>query len=259
MEVILSQHIFNEEIQSNRQSKRLITIAAALTVLCSILLTIKSIVVSQLVIKKENVSCIPVNHDLPFPYAYHQTIAHPVQSDSRVKSFITEYVHLTKDESYIDYHATTDNSRYDDAKLSKNLWKATEMTAGIEKALIQKKYVDSVDVFKFLKANNVGWVFLVDSILVHPLEEAGSYRIVVRGEYQVTYDKAKVDIPHGLLGYKELTYILVQADPTEDMSGNDLNKSGLFIVYSQEDTLTFLEKQRLDQKDINYYMNNRGF
>lgn len=256
----MSQIFFNEEIQSNKRVQKTLILALASCLISAVLVFVKSIIVDRAALRRESVSCVPVDQELTFPLVYHQTSANPVNTDALVKTFILEYISLTQDENYINYHATTDNSRYDEAKLSEGLWKALEMSVGIEKALIQKKYADSVDTFKFLKANNVGWVFLPDAILINSLPEAGSYRVVVRGEFQITYDKAKIDVPHGLLGYKEITYVLVQADPTEDRSGEPLNKSGLFVAYSQVEDLDPMKRSEYYKKDFRTFLDKKeGF
>lgn len=204
--------------------------------------------------KRDAVACIPSDVNNVHPLVYHQTGLHPVNDDAVLKRFIERYIHLTQDESIVDYHATTNNARYKDARLSAAKMEAYEMSTGIERALNMKRYADSSDLYYELKNKNLGWVFLVDDILVNGVPGAGAYFAVIRGEFQVMYDTVKADLPSRLWGYREIRLYIVQGAPDEDNKGNLVNKYGFYVAQSSVEVLSSDKKEALTKRNSQYYL-----
>lgn len=214
----------------------------------------KNIVTERWLNQKKQVACIPANTDNSHPIVYHQTAINPVQNDALVKTFVEEYVHLILNESLVDYHKVTEDSRYDNARLSASKHKAIEMAIGPEKALNMEKYAKSNELYYELQKGNIGWEFLIDDILIYPGQNNGATIAVIRGEYQVIYDKVKVDLPPRLWGYREVVLVLQQGMPTEDEEGLDVNKNGLYVSFSTVNVLTPDQKKSADKKAYGFYL-----
>lgn len=241
---------------SNNSLKKIqgiMSLAIILAIVALLSSIIKNIVTERWLGQKDYVSCIPADVQNAHPFIYHQTVNNPVQSDALIKSFMEEYVHLVYNEQIVDYHRLTDHDRYKNAMNSEAKRKALNMSAGPEFALNEKRYVDSNEVFYRLQKSNMGWIFNIDDMLVFPGQSNGATLVIVRGSYQVTYDKVKVDLPSELWGYRELVFIVQQMMPTEDREG-DVNKHGLFVTFSYENTLSPSQKAILDDKAYNYYL-----
>lgn len=231
----------------------IMAISIILVIIALLSSVIKNVVLERWLSQKEFVSCIPADVSNTHPFTYHQTINNPVQSDALIKSFVEEYVHLVYNEQIVDYHQVTDHDRYKNSNNSEAKRKAMNMSAGPELGLNERRYVDSNEVFYRLQKSNMGWIFNIDDILVFPGQNNGATLIIVRGSYQVTYDKVKVDLPSSLWGYREVVLLVQQMMPTEDKEG-DVNKNGLFVTYSTENILTPAKKTELDDKAYNYYL-----
>nr|BFD64822.1 hypothetical protein BdHM001_35030 [Bdellovibrio sp. HM001] len=216
----------------------------------------REMVVNAWLAKKNNVSCVPATVTYGLPFAYYQSAAHPVQNDAEIKAFIEKYVRLTKNQSAVDYHQPTRKARYSSVGLSKNLWEAIELSEGVEKKWNEKQYYLSSDTFRFLKEKNVGWIFNIDTILVEGIADAGAARVTVRGEYQITYDHAKVEVPHTLYGYKEIIYMVIIGSPTTDDDGNFYNRTGYFVIDSFERDLSPIERKILNNQNASFYLEN---
>jgi len=222
---------------------------------------VREYAVNSWMAKKENVSCIPSSIDSALPFVYYQSSYHPVQEQTKIKNFIRQYVHLTRDESYVNHHRVSKDGRYDNLKLSKGYLQAIDLSTGIEQAINKKRYADSNETFQYLKKNDLSWDFLIDAILVQGIDDAGAARVVVRGQYQITYDKARVDINNRLYGYKEITYIVMMGPPLELPRGDKstpgavyANKYGFYVVDSFERNLTPLERNDLNLKSSLEYI-----
>lgn len=241
------------DINYLQRSKFLMTVAIVIGVVSLLLSIVKNMVTNHWALNRDNVACIPAETEQSHPIVYRQTTMHPAAQDALLKSFVESYVHLTLDEQIVDYHQVSNSENYKDAKLSKSKLTAIEMSTGIEKALNMKKYSQSNELYYSLKKGNLGWVFLIDDILIHGVPESGSVLAVVRGEYQVTYDKAKADLPHQLWGYREIHLLINQGIPTENSSGAYNNKYGWFVTWSATQTLTPDQKEKLSERTFDYY------
>jgi hypothetical protein len=185
---------------------------------------------------------------------YRQTFSHPVEQDARLKTFVEQYVRLSQDESAINYFSTTTADRYEKAKLSKAKWQAIEMASGLERVNAMKAYGDSSELYRMIAESGIGWKFLIDEILIADTPKNGPIFAIVRGQYQVTYDKAKVDLPHRLWGYKEIRLLIVEGSPTRDADGNYLNKTGLFVNWSQVEDISAAGREKLTKQPADVYL-----
>jgi hypothetical protein len=186
---------------------------------------------------------------------YRQTTMNPTEQDALLKEFVEHYIHFTQDEQIVDYHAVTSAERYKDGRLSYAKWAAIEMSEGIEKALNMKRYSTSNETFYTLKQGNMGWVFLIDDLMLMGDPHSGSVIAVVRGEFQVTYDKVKSDLPSKLWGYREIHLVLNQGLPEfNDKTGKYENKYGWYVTWSHTETLTPDQKDKLSARSNDYYL-----
>jgi hypothetical protein len=217
---------------------------------------VKNIVNERWAKSKTQVACIPADTTNAFPFVYAQTAANPIQSDALMKSFVEDYIHATQNEQIVNYHKLTNDGRYQDAMLSNARLKAIEMSlpGSIEEASNKLKYALSYDVFQNLKKGQAGWIFNIDDMLVFPLPRTGSTLVVIRGEFQMTFDRAKVSMPDELWGYREIWLYVNQGVPTQDSKGNFLNKYGLFVSRSVVNILTGEQKDKLSERNSEYYM-----
>jgi hypothetical protein len=242
-------------LTSLKKAQGIIWIAIGLGVLSLLSSVGKNIATERWLAQKNMVSCVPADTEHSFPMVYYQTAAHPIQSDAYMKTFIDKYVHLTLDENVVDYHQLTQNQRYDKARLSQSKWQAIEMSVGAERALNMQRYADSDQIYKTLEQGKMGWVFLVDDILLFPGPNTGTTLAVVRGEFQITFDKVKVDLPPRLWGYREMQFLINQGVPTEDSKGEKyINQYGLYVSWSNTNILTPEQKEKLSSRNSNYYM-----
>ena len=256
----------NNETTEIRQMKRFMvaaTIIAIFAFACSI---VKNVVNERWAKSRDTVACVPADTDQAFPMVYHQTALNPVQNDAMMKSFVYEYVKLTQDEQIVDYHATTDTGkRYVEANLRDNLKKAIEMSLDNERALNIDKYAKSSEVYNRLIKGNWGWIFLVDDILLFngpqaasgaPHSDAGfgyTYA-VIRGQFQVTYDTVKKELPPELWGYKEIHLLISQGVPTMDTKNNYVNKYGLYVVWSNTYDIDANRKDIYQMRNSDHYL-----
>jgi len=245
--------VFSDEIIRQRRFQLFLIFSIVAGLIAAILGIVREYAVNSWLAQKENVSCVPSTIESALPFVYYQSSYHPVQEQTKINNFIRQYVHLTRDESYINHHRISKDGRYDDQRLSKNYLQAVELSTGIEQAINKKRYIDSNETYQFLKKNDVSWDFLIDAILVQGLSDAGAARVVVRGQYQITYDKAKIDVDNRLYGYKEITYIVmigapIGLPPSMDGSPVYINRYGLYVADSFERNLTPLQQKELNDK-----------
>lgn len=231
-----------------------ILIALIVSVLSLLSSIVKNIVNERWAKSRNQVACVPSDVTGSYPLTYHQTAAHPVYSDAMIKSFVEEYIRLTKNDQIVNYHKTTDDGRYQNAMLSESRFKAISMALpdSPESSLVKMKYAQSYDTYQILKKGSVGWVFLIDSMVVLPT--AGGTLAIVTGEYQMTYDNVEVPMPAELWGYREIHFHITAGEPLLDQKGNYLNKYGLFVRWSYEQILSGEQKQALDSRGFDYYM-----
>jgi len=245
-----------DSIKIIKKIESFIMLALIFSVIALLSSIVKNIVTEKWAKTRNEVACIPADSPSAFPMVYHQTAANRDVSDAIMKSFVEEYVHLTQDEQIVDYHKATHDGRYNDARLSEARFKALEMSApgSVEMAKNKLKFAKSSEVFNALKKSNAGWVFLIDDILIFPLTGSGEVLAVVRGQFQVTYDRVKSELPDNLWGYRELRYYININQPTEDTKGKILNKYGLFVSLSEEEILSSTQREQRTQRNSDYYM-----
>lgn len=242
------------ETERFKQMNRYLVLAMIMGGLALVSSFVKNIFTEKWAKNRNKVACIPADINSPLPLVYHQTSSHPVYNDSEIKAFVEEYIHATLDEQIVDYHKATNNKRYDNARLSRKKWKAIEMSCCAEKASNFKRYAESNEVFYTLQQGNMGWIFLIDDIMIIPGQRSGAVVAVVRGEFQVTYDRVKADLPPRLWGYREITLIINEGLPIEDTKDNIINKFGYYVAFSSMQTLTPKQKANRTQRNYDYYL-----
>lgn len=250
--------IFADEVRRSNRTKTMLISLMVLAVAAGVLSMVKQQIVNQWISSKENVACVPSELETSVPAVYYQTSYHPVNNDTKIKNFVEQYVDLTKNESYVDYHALTKDARYiEQAKFSQRLWTAIDMSFGLEKSHNMEKYAKSSETYKFLKEKNIGWIFLIDAILIGGIDGSGVARVVVRGEYQLSPDQVRNDAPYRLYGYKEITYLVSIGAPSATEDGQAINKWGLYVIESFERDLSPIERNKLYQAshDSNHQRN----
>jgi hypothetical protein len=246
-------------LDSLKKAQGIMMVAIALGVIALLMSVVKNVVTERWLSQKNTVACIPADVEHAHPLVYHQTASNPVQNDAYMKSFVYEYLALTLNENAVDYHQLTQNQRYDKARLSQSKWKSIEMSVGAERALNMERYADSDKVYKILDQGKMGWVFLVDDLLLFSGPNTGTTLVVVRGEFQVTFDKVKVDLPPRLWGYREIHLLIQQGVPVEAKDGESyINQYGLYVSWSNTNILTPEQKDKLAERNMNYYLMEEG-
>jgi hypothetical protein len=237
-----------------KRTQFLAVLAISAGIIALSLSTVKNFALNRWASKRENVACVPVDGEYTHPMVYRQTWSHPVEQDAKLKTFVEQYIHLSQDESAVNYYSVTTADRYDKAKLSKAKWQSIEMTVGVEKQNAMKSYGDSNELYRLIAESGVGWKFLIEELIIEGNPSNGPILAVVRGQYQVTYDKAKVDLPHKLWGYKEVRLIIVQGSPTKDSEGNYLNKTGYFVSFSQVEDISADAREKITKQPADVYL-----
>lgn len=243
-----------DNLDAIKKARSIVQLAIIIGVVALLLSVVKNVVTERWLKQKNTIACVPADVDHSLPIVYHQTALHPVQNDALVKTFAEEYIRLTQNEQIVDYHQLTQNQRYEKARLSQAKWKAIEMSVQTEKALNMQKYADSNQTFYILEQGKMGWVFLIDDILLFPLPQSGATLAVIRGEFQATADKVKVETPHFLWGYREIHLMILQGVPTSDTKDQDVNKYGLYVAWSNMNTLTQEQKDKFSQRNYEHYL-----
>lgn len=257
----------NNETTQIKQMKRYVMAAVILAIISLISLIVTNTVKERWAKTRNRVACIPSDIEQTYPMVYHQTSSNPVQNDSMMKSFVYNYVKITQDEQIVNYHAKTDSGqRYVEANLRDNLKLAIEMSLDNERALNIVKYTKSNEVYNRLIKGNWGWVFLIDDILLFngPQPKAiakvdqpvahGCTVAVVRGQFQVTYDTVKKELPPELWGYKEIQLLVCQGIPTMDTQNNFVNKYGLFVTWSNVEDIDANRKDIYQNRNYDHYL-----
>lgn len=254
------------ETKQMKTLKSYIKMCIILAVVALLFALVKNVVNEQWAKSRDKVACVPSDIYATFPMVYRQTALNPVQNDAMMKTFVQEYIEITQNESIIDYHAQAiSGKRYDDSYIKKALQNAMEMSIGNEKALNMVRLVNSTEVYNRLKKEEAGWIFLIDDILLFngPQAHGGSmynpagfgYTLaVIRGSFQITYDQIKKPSSPKLWGYKEIHLLITQGVPTMDTQNNQINKYGLFVVWSNVQDIDANRKEAYDMKDYNYYL-----
>jgi len=246
--------MFESDMSQIRKTRFLAMLSISAAIVALGLSTLKSFALNRWAANRDNVACVPTTGEYTHPIVYRQSFDHPVENDAMVKTFVEQYIHLTLDESAVNYYSLTTADRYDKAKLSRNKWQAIELTTGLERQNAMRAYGDSNELYRLIAETGVGWKFLIDEIQISGIPERGPILAVVRGQYQITYDKAKIDLPHKLWGYKEIRLNIIQGIPTKDSKGNYLNKTGLFVFWSQQEDVSAENHEKLTQQSSDLYL-----
>jgi hypothetical protein len=238
-----------------KRAYSLMTLALIVGVISFAFALAKNAVMEYWAVNRDNVECIPADVEHSLPMVYRQSTVNPVEEDGLVKTFLTEYIHASLDEQIVSYHALSDQGRYESARLSKAKWKSIHMSLGAERALNEKRYSDSNKVYYELQRSNMGWVFLIDDIIIRSAPNSGSVLAIVRGSFQVTYDKEKVDLPSRLWGYREMYFTIQQGVPVSNAKTELYdNKYGLYVSWSAVNEITPAQKEKLSERSYDYYM-----
>lgn len=200
---------------------------------------------------RDTIACVPTDIEHSFPIVYHQTAFNPTTNEALVKTFVQKYVEFSQNEQVVDYHRPSNNSRYKYNLLSEYKEKAVNMSIGSAEIKNKEKWANSPDVYETLKKSNAGWIFLIDDIIMDFIPESGVYLAVVRGEFQVTFDKAKLpNSYHALWGYKEI-HLLIQQGVSR---GDKVNKYGLYVSEEKVYSLSSKEKEKYTQRVHDHYL-----
>lgn len=242
------------DIKFIKRAQSALMIAIFFMVTAIILSFLKAFVMERWALKRDNVACVPADVEFGHPMVYHQSAANSVNQDAFIKTFVAQYVHLTQDEQIIDYHTVRPEDRYKDAQLSSSKWSAIQMSLGKEKEYNVRAYAKSSDNFYILKKNNMGWNFLIDDILLFGAPHTGSVLAVVRGQFQVTYDNSKTEVPPHLWGYREIYLLLGQGEPSIGKNGDFINKYGWYVTWSSMQKISQDKKNKLSLLNQDYYL-----
>lgn len=202
---------------------------------------------------RDTIACVPADIEHTNPLVYHQTAFNPTTNEALVKSFVLKYIEYSQNEQVVDYHRLTNNTRYKYNLLSESKRIAVNMSLGTAELKNKERYANSPETYERLKKGNYGWIFLADDLLLRFIPQSGVYLAIVRGHFQVTYDKAKnPEVPHALWGYKEI-HLLVQQGTSR---GEKVNKYGLYVSDEKIFTLTSKEKQKYTERVHDFYLSN---
>lgn len=247
----------NSDSNYLKSAKTMMMISIVFTILAFGLSTIKDLVTERWALKKQNIACIPAGIDHSFPMVYRQTAMNTTEQDALLKSFVYNYVHLTQDDQIIDYHAISNSERLKNSMLSRSRWAAVQMSQGMEKGLNMQKYSESSDKYATLKKGNMGFLFLIDDIIIHGIPQSGSILAVVRGEVQLTYDNTKTEQRNRSWGYKEIYLVINQGIPQTNPKDDSFeNKYGWYVTWSSTQDITTDRKEKLSDRDSSYYLLN---
>ena len=247
----------NSDTNYLKSAKTMMMIAIIFTIIAFGLSTIKDMVTERWALKKQNIACIPADIDHGFPMVYRQTAMNVTEQDALLKTFVYNYIHLTQDDQILDYHAISNSERLKDAMLSKSRYAAIQMSLGPERALNMKRYEESSEKFTTLKKGNMGFLFLIDDIIIQGIPHTGSVQAVVRGEIQLTYDTSKSDQRNRLWGYKQIFLTLNQGIPqTNPKDDSYENKYGWYVTWSVTQDVTSDQKEKFSDRSSDYYLLN---
>lgn len=197
--------------------------------------------------KRDTAVCVPLGQHA-YPMISYLPVSSREQDDAKLYTFIERYIKVGFDERIVDYHRPTNNKRYTDAFLKESLLEAVEMSLGAAKEENMKKFSNSNDVARQLKACNCGWVFNIHAIeSIQKTNYNGVIHVTVLGEYQVTYDNVKTDLPHKLWGFKRVWLTISQGAPTRDSKGNFKNEYGLFVTSQEIEDVPYELRDEMNQ------------
>lgn len=204
--------------------------------------------------ERDEVACVP-DIETNFPGVYIQSAAHPINHEAKMQTFIEEYINLTRNEQIIDFHKLVaeeeGEKRFDKARLSDAKWKAIFMAKGVERALNEKRYAESSDIYNLLDKDKKSIIFLIDEIITMPVPLTMNTAVIVRGQFDAIYDtseKENQNLPPEFLGYREIKLIVESSFPRMDEKDNWENKPGFYVIWSSESILSPGEKLLLEKK-----------
>jgi len=245
-----------DNIRQIKKMQSYIVFALILAVISLLASIAKNMVIEQWAKSRDVVACVPTEIEEPFPMVYAQTSAHPIKSDAALKNFVEQYIHAAFNEQAVDFHQISNDGRYDSVRLSASKLKAIEMSMpdSLARTLNMKRYADSPQTLQMLKKCNCGWIFNIDDIIVKQDVNSAKTFVWVRGEFQVTYDDVKVQLPDELWGYREISLAIEQGVPMIDAKGNNLNRDGRYVSFEYTRLLSSDDKEKLTDKKYNFYM-----
>lgn len=166
--------------------------------------------------------------------------------NAKLATFIEQYIKSVYDERAINYHKPTNQSRSAQNYLKTSLMQAAEMSRSRAKKENIEKFSNSNETYKRLMQCNCGWIFnisAIESVQTTPYHD--TIIVSVLGDFQVTYDQAKSDLPHKFWGFKRLWLTIVQDIPSRDKSGKFVNEYGLYVIDQYMEELDYSEKDEL--------------
>lgn len=203
--------------------------------------------VSRWSAKRSTAVCLPLAEHA-FPMIPYLPVVSEEQNDAKLYTFIERYIKVTNDERIVDYHRPTNSNRYSDVFLKDSLLESIEMSLGKAKEENMKKYANSNETARQLKACNCGWIFNIHAIeSIQKTNYNGVIHVTVLGEFQVTYDNVKTDLPHKLWGFKRVWLTISQGTPSKDSKGNYKNEYGLYVTHQEMEDVSYELRDEVNQ------------
>lgn len=166
--------------------------------------------------------------------------------NAKLATFVEQYIKKVYDERAVNYHKPTNQARSAQNYLKTSLMEAAEMSRVRAKKENLEKFSNSNETYKRLIQCNCGWIFnisAIESVQTTPYHD--TIIVSVLGDYQVTYDQAKSEMPHKFWGFKRLWLTIVQDIPSRDKKGNYINEYGLYVIDQFMEDLSYSEKDEL--------------
>jgi hypothetical protein len=249
-----------EQTKEVKQLSARVYILGIIVIIALVQSVIKNYINERWAKNRDTVACVPET-ETHYPGVYIESAAHPINHDAKLKLFIEQYVHLTRDESIVDFHKLDKSGRYDKARLSDSKWTAIYMSKGPEKIINQMNFSKSTDRMFFLEREKLGLVFLIDEILLMPVPMSLNTAVIVRGQYESIYDSAEAknkSLPPEFLGYKEIRYIVETSFPESNVKNDWENKDGFYVIWSSERDVPLGEATLLQRKSREKLIRNNN-
>lgn len=237
--------MFNEEehIQMQKRQKSYIKLIGFILLSVVILLVAMGIWVNN----REEAVCVPTG-DNAFPLIPFMPAIDRPQDDAKLYTFIEKFVKNVYDERVTDYHRPTNLGRYKNAFLKTPLREAINMTEGVAREDIQRKFADSDETIRRLRGCDCGWIFNIHAIeSISRINPSGSVYVTVLGEFQITYDSVRVQLPHELWGFKRIHLMINQGAPRTNEHNEVTNAYGLYVTYQEMEEIPITEKRKLNE------------
>jgi len=192
--------------------------------------------------------CVPLGENV-FPMIPYLPVVTEEQDDAKLFTFIEKYIKSTFDERIVNYHRPTNLGRYSDAFLKDTLLDSIEMSLGSAKEENMKKYANSDETARQLRACKCGWIFNIHAIeSIQKTNFNGVVHATILGEFQVTYDGAKTNLPHRLWGFKRIWLTISQGTPSRTSKGEYKNKYGLYVSSQEIEAVPYELRDKLNQQ-----------